>query len=167
MAGVNFVPTPQEQAIVAALFAVGDPQKLGVIQGDSAVQLLSGADLPPAVLGTIWQIADDENNGFLTRKGVAKTVRLLGHAQKGESPTQELLNKRTSHAGLLLHFSLLNSQLAPSLSFEASPYLHPPFHPVHLQGLHLLEAQHFLRSHRRTVLNLPECSSDLDLHKDS
>jgi len=79
------------------MLAIGDTKKLGVIQGDSAVQLLSGADLPPAVLGTIWQIADDENNGFLTRKGLGITLRLIGWAQRGENVTVDLLNKRTSH----------------------------------------------------------------------
>lgn len=88
-----FAPTPPEQQLVTALFNIGDPQKLGIINGDSAVKLLSGAKVSPDVLGEIWAIADSDNNGFLTKKGAAVLVRLLGWAQKGEAVSEDLLNK--------------------------------------------------------------------------
>ncbi|KAG9050477.1 hypothetical protein FS837_005282 [Tulasnella sp. UAMH 9824] len=88
-----FAPTPPEQQLVTALFNIGDPQKLGIINGDSAVKLLSGAKVPPLVLGEIWAIADSDNNGFLTKKGAAVLIRLLGWAQKGEAVSEDLLNK--------------------------------------------------------------------------
>ncbi|KAG8920578.1 hypothetical protein FRC01_000688 [Tulasnella sp. 417] len=88
-----FAPTPPEQQLVTALFTVGDPQKLGIINGESAVKLLSGAKVPPEVLGEIWAIADSDNNGFLTKKGAAVLIRLLGWAQKGEPVSEDLLNK--------------------------------------------------------------------------
>ncbi|KAG8901828.1 hypothetical protein FRC00_004226 [Tulasnella sp. 408] len=88
-----FAPTPPEQQLVTALFNIGDPQKLGIINGDSAVKLLSGAKVPPQVLGEIWAIADSDNNGFLTKKGAAVLIRLLGWAQKGETVSEDLLNK--------------------------------------------------------------------------
>lgn len=91
-----FAPTPPEQQLVTALFNIGDPQKFGIINGDSAVKLLSGAKVPPEVLGEIWAIADSDNNGFLTKKGAAVLIRLLGWAQKGEAVSPDLLNKGSS-----------------------------------------------------------------------
>ena len=41
------------------------------------------SNLPPSVLGEIWTFADADNNGWLTKKGVAVAVRLIGWAQKG------------------------------------------------------------------------------------
>ncbi|KAG8901328.1 hypothetical protein FRB99_005389 [Tulasnella sp. 403] len=90
---MSFVPTEAEQQLVNALFSAGDPQKLGIISGDNAVKILAGAKLPANVLGEVWAIADSENNGFLTRKGAATLVRLIGWAQKGESVNEDLLNR--------------------------------------------------------------------------
>ncbi|CDO69006.1 hypothetical protein BN946_scf184834.g13 [Trametes cinnabarina] len=89
----RFTPTPQELALVNQIFAQADTQKLGVITGDAAVKVFSGSKLPPAVLAEVWNIADEDNNGVLTRKGVAVAVRLLGHAQRGEPVTEALVNK--------------------------------------------------------------------------
>ncbi|KAI0075486.1 hypothetical protein K474DRAFT_1709004 [Panus rudis PR-1116 ss-1] len=89
----KFTPTPQEEAIVRQIFAQADPQKLGVITGDAAVRILNGSKLPPSVLGEIWSIADEDNNGVLTRKGVGIAVRLIGHAQRGERVSEALVTK--------------------------------------------------------------------------
>ncbi|KAI9067074.1 hypothetical protein FKP32DRAFT_1564454 [Trametes sanguinea] len=89
----KFTPTPQEIALVNQIFAQADTQKLGVITGDAAVKVFSGSKLPPSVLAEVWNIADEDNNGVLTRKGVAVAVRLLGHAQRGERVSEALVNK--------------------------------------------------------------------------
>lgn len=89
----HFTPTPAELALVNQIFTQADPQKIGILTGDVAVRLFSGAKLAPTVLGEIWSIADEDNNGFLTRKGVAVAVRLMSWAQKGEKISQALLNK--------------------------------------------------------------------------
>ncbi|KAG9016212.1 hypothetical protein FRB93_011686 [Tulasnella sp. JGI-2019a] len=90
---MTFAPTVPEQNVVTAIFNKGDPDKLGIINGENAVKILTGAKLPPTLLGEIWAIADSDNNGFLTRKGVAVAVRLIGWAQKGESVSEDLLDK--------------------------------------------------------------------------
>jgi epidermal growth factor receptor substrate 15 len=46
--------------------------------------------LNPQVLGEIWQIADTENRGLLTRPGFCIVLRLIGHYQAGREPTTEL-----------------------------------------------------------------------------
>ncbi|KAJ7632264.1 hypothetical protein FB45DRAFT_989825 [Roridomyces roridus] len=89
----SFSATPQELALTTQIFATADPQKLGALTGDVAVRVFAGANLPPTTLGEIWQIADESNNGWLSQKGVAMAVRLMGHAQKGEKVTAALLAK--------------------------------------------------------------------------
>lgn len=42
----------------------------------------------------IWQIADRENRGFLTPAGFGIVLRLIGHAQSGREPTEELALQR-------------------------------------------------------------------------
>lgn len=46
--------------------------------------------LDSQVLGEIWQIADTENRGLLTRPGFCIVLRLIGHYQAGREPTTEL-----------------------------------------------------------------------------
>ncbi|KAF7295138.1 hypothetical protein MIND_01052300 [Mycena indigotica] len=89
----NFTPSPSEMALVSQIFATADPNKLGALTGEVAVQVFGGAHLSPLVLGEIWQIADETNNGWLSTKGVAMAVRLMGHAQQGTKVSAALLNK--------------------------------------------------------------------------
>ncbi|KAH9048516.1 hypothetical protein EDB84DRAFT_1456393 [Lactarius hengduanensis] len=88
-----FSPTQGEAALVNQIFSKHDPQKFGVITGDVAVKVFGGANLNATTLGQIWGIADAENQGFLTRKGVSIAVRLLGWAQKGDALSADLVNK--------------------------------------------------------------------------
>lgn len=90
----TFSPSQAEIGIVNQIFSAADPQKLGIITGEAAVKIFTGAKLPPTTLGEIWAIADKENNGFLTRKGVSIALRLIGHAQQGESVKEALVDKR-------------------------------------------------------------------------
>lgn len=89
-----FTPSQTETTLVSQIFAKADPQQLGIIVGDVAVKVFSGSKLPATTLGEIWALSDKENNGFLTRKGVAIALRLIGHAQRGESVTEALIDKR-------------------------------------------------------------------------
>jgi epidermal growth factor receptor substrate 15 len=89
-----FSPTHGEVALVNQIFAKHDPQKFGIITGEVAVKIFGGANLSATALSQIWGIADADNQGFLTRKGVSVAVRLLGWAQKGEAISAELVNKR-------------------------------------------------------------------------
>ncbi|KAF8636468.1 hypothetical protein AX17_003284 [Amanita inopinata Kibby_2008] len=88
-----FFPTPTESALVNQIFTLFDTQKLGVLTGDVAIRAFAGAKLPPTVLGEIWNIADEDNKGWLSRKGVAIALRLMSWAQNGEKVSKDLLNK--------------------------------------------------------------------------
>ena len=90
--------SPAELALVQQVYNQADPSKLGIITGDAALQVFSKTNLPPTVLGEIWAIADKDNNGFLTKKDTAVALRLIGHAQKGEPVTEDLVNKRTFYS---------------------------------------------------------------------
>ncbi|KAL4749049.1 hypothetical protein BDW72DRAFT_205084 [Aspergillus terricola var. indicus] len=72
------------------LFQVADTTNLGVITGEIAVPFFEKTKLPPETLGLIWQIADRENRGLLTPSGFGIVMRLIGHAQAGRAPTDEL-----------------------------------------------------------------------------
>lgn len=89
----SFTPTPAETTLVHQVFQHADPQKLGVVTGEAAVKVFDGSKLSPAILAEIWGLADDENNGWLSKKGVAKAVRLIGWAQQGRKLTVELLER--------------------------------------------------------------------------
>jgi epidermal growth factor receptor substrate 15 len=90
----SFTPSSAELALVTQILVKADPQKLGLLTGDAALKVFEGAKLPPTVLREIWSIADEGNNGWLAHKGVAIAVRLMGRAQKGETVTKALVNKR-------------------------------------------------------------------------
>ncbi|KAI6110079.1 hypothetical protein F5141DRAFT_1215529 [Pisolithus sp. B1] len=80
MATTNFSPTTAELALVNQIFAQADKQKIGILTGDVAVKKYGC-------------LADEENNGYLTKKGVAIALRLMGHAQKGDKVDKSLLSK--------------------------------------------------------------------------
>lgn len=50
----------------------------------------------PNPLWQIWQIADHENRGLLTKPGFSVALRLIGHYQAGREPTAELAFRRMS-----------------------------------------------------------------------
>jgi epidermal growth factor receptor substrate 15 len=89
-----FAATPAELGLVNQIFARADQQKLGILNGEVAVQVFGGAKLPGSVLGEIWSIADEEHNGWLSKTGAAKAIRLIAHAQNGEKVSPTLLSKR-------------------------------------------------------------------------
>lgn len=49
-----------------------------------------------AYMEQIWQIADNENRGLLTKPGFCVALRLIAHYQAGRNPSPELAFKRES-----------------------------------------------------------------------
>lgn len=92
----------EETRVSAYLFGIADTEQLGVLTGDKAVAFLSKSRLPIEVLGEVWQVADSENNGFLTPERFGTACRLIAHAQQGESVKPELANKRNFGLSWLL-----------------------------------------------------------------
>ncbi|PLB45213.1 UBA/TS-N domain protein [Aspergillus steynii IBT 23096] len=86
----NLNLTPEEKRVFYQLFQAADTTNLGVITGEVAVPFFEKTQLAPETLGLIWQIADRENRGLLTPSGFGVVLRLIGHAQAGRAPTDEL-----------------------------------------------------------------------------
>ncbi|RAL12086.1 EF hand domain protein [Aspergillus homomorphus CBS 101889] len=86
----NLNLTPEEKRVFYQLFQAADTTNLGVITGEVAVPFFEKTQLAPETLGLIWQIADRENRGLLTPSGFGVVLRLIGHAQAGRAPTEEL-----------------------------------------------------------------------------
>src|SRR6267154_6316180 len=89
-----FSPTHEEVALVNQIYEKYDLHEFDVITGGVAAAIFSGANLSPCTSSQIWGIADADNQGFLTRKGVSVAMRLIGCARQGEVISAELVNKR-------------------------------------------------------------------------
>ncbi|KAI7169789.1 hypothetical protein KC352_g25157, partial [Hortaea werneckii] len=74
--------TPEEKRAFSYLFAQADTDNLGVLTGERAVSFFERTHIPPQTLGEIWQIADTENRGLLTKAGFCMVLRLIGHVQQ-------------------------------------------------------------------------------------
>lgn len=90
----NLNLTPEEKRVYYQLFQTADKTNLGVVTGEVAVSFFERTGLPPDVLGQIWQIADTENRGLLTPSGFGIVLRLIGHAQGGRAPSEDLALQR-------------------------------------------------------------------------
>ncbi|KAL2002196.1 hypothetical protein VTN02DRAFT_459 [Thermoascus thermophilus] len=86
----NLNLTSEEKRLFYQLFQAADTTNLGVVTGEVAVPFFEKTKLPPDTLGLIWQIADTQNRGLLTPSGFSIVLRLIGHAQAGRAPTEEL-----------------------------------------------------------------------------
>ena len=83
--------TPQEKTAYSYLFNLADSDSLGVVTGERAVHFFEKTAVPAPVLGEIWQIADTENRGLLTKPGFSMVLRLIGWYQNGQQqPSTDL-----------------------------------------------------------------------------
>ncbi|PLW09876.1 hypothetical protein PCANC_20010 [Puccinia coronata f. sp. avenae] len=73
----------EERLAYPYLFSKADTDQLGVLVGEKAVAFFAHSSLPPTILGEIWQLADQDNAGFLTRHQFYIALRLIGKAQRG------------------------------------------------------------------------------------
>lgn len=90
----DFVPSTEERALLDRLFASVDPQHSGVIDTTAAGKILVLSGLLPSILADIWDIANVEGLPGLSRESLGVALRLVGHAQKGESVSVSLVSKR-------------------------------------------------------------------------
>ncbi|WEW56342.1 hypothetical protein PRK78_001785 [Emydomyces testavorans] len=89
----NLNLTAEEKRVFYQLFQAADKTNLGVVTGEVAVSFFEKTNLPAETLGLIWQIADKQNRGLLTPSGFGIVLRLIGHAQAGRAPTEELAHQ--------------------------------------------------------------------------
>ncbi|KAG5420562.1 hypothetical protein I9W82_002443 [Candida metapsilosis] len=82
--------TSEEKSLYTQIFKSLDPENTGIITGEKARTTFEKSGLPPAILGEIWQIADQNNLGFLNQFGFCYAMRLIGYTQAGNHPTPGL-----------------------------------------------------------------------------
>ncbi|PGH18830.1 hypothetical protein AJ79_00243 [Helicocarpus griseus UAMH5409] len=117
----NLNLTPEEKRVFFKLFQAADKTNLGVVTGEVAVGFFEKTNLPAETLGLIWQIADTQNRGLLTPSGFGVVMRLIGHAQAGRAPTEEL----ALQPGPLPKFTGLNDDV-PEPAVHAPPVTTSP-----------------------------------------
>ncbi|CDO69009.1 hypothetical protein BN946_scf184834.g16 [Trametes cinnabarina] len=104
--------TADERARYDRLFDELDSQKKGYLLSDVAVPFFARANLPNEVMATIWDLADSEHDGRLTRDDFAVAMHLIRQKLAGrELPT-------TVPASLLASSS--HPEPSPSLSRHES-----------------------------------------------
>ncbi|KAI4719089.1 hypothetical protein E4T48_04607 [Aureobasidium sp. EXF-10727] len=86
----NLNLSADEKRYYGQLFQQADTERLGVVTGEIAVRFFEKTKVAPNVLGEIWQIADHENRGLLTKPGFSVALRLIGHYQAGREPNADL-----------------------------------------------------------------------------
>ncbi|CAO1632987.1 unnamed protein product [Parajaminaea phylloscopi] len=89
----NLQLSPQERLAFAHYFSLADPTNSGLVHGHAAVPFFAKSKLSPPLLGQIWTLADSANNGFLTAPSFSVALRLIGHAQRGETPDERLVQR--------------------------------------------------------------------------
>ena len=104
---ISFIASPSERSLVRQILGKADPERRGIFTREVVLKAFEDVKLPDEVLHEIWNIADDDNNGWLSERGLAIAVRLLGWAQKGEKVTEALIHrgKCRRFLQLFLHFS--------------------------------------------------------------
>lgn len=108
--------TSEEKKLYSQLFKSLDPEGTGIITGEKARSTFEKSGLPPAILGEIWQIADQNNLGFLTQFGFCHAMRLIGYTQSGQHPTSTL----GETPGPLPKFANLNLVQPPPLQPQST-----------------------------------------------
>jgi epidermal growth factor receptor substrate 15 len=78
----DWLISPQEKMSYDNLFTKVDPQNRGFITGEQAVQFFSDSGLPEDVLAGIWDLADINSEGQLTRDEFAVAMYLIRQQRK-------------------------------------------------------------------------------------
>lgn len=84
--GGDWLITPQEKAQFDNIFNTVDTGKTGVITGDQAVAFFSNAQLSDDVLAQIWDLADIDADGQLTRDEFAVAMYLVRQQRARKEP---------------------------------------------------------------------------------
>ncbi|KAI0646796.1 hypothetical protein C8Q79DRAFT_907723 [Trametes meyenii] len=90
----EYIPTSAENSLIDWVISIGDPERTGKINPQTATRIFSASNLSPDALARIWEIASvDSKDGLLDRQGVGVALRLIGHAQQGVLVTEALVKQ--------------------------------------------------------------------------
>ena len=89
--GGDWLITPQEKAHYDNIFSTVDSAKVGMITGDQAVTFFMNAQLPEEVLAQIWDLADIDADGQLSKDEFAVAMYLVRQQRSGKEPLPQAL----------------------------------------------------------------------------
>lgn len=89
--GGDWLISPQEKAHFDSIFETVDTLKVGVITGDQAVAFFMKAQLAEETLAQIWDLADIDADGQLTREEFAVAMYLVRLQRGGKEPLPQVL----------------------------------------------------------------------------
>lgn len=89
--GGDWLVTPQEKTHFDSIFATVDTAKAGMISGDQAVSFFMNAQLPEETLAQIWDLADIDADGQLTKDEFAVAMYLVRQQRGGKEPLPQTL----------------------------------------------------------------------------
>ena len=89
--GGDWLITPQEKKHFDGIFETVDTAKAGKISGDQAVGFFMKAQLPEEVLAQIWDLADIDADGQLTREEFAVAMYLVRIQRNGKDALPQVL----------------------------------------------------------------------------
>lgn len=89
--GGDWLITPQEKAQFDGIFETVDTAKLGLITGDQAVSFFMKAQLPEETLAQIWDLADIDADGQLSREEFAVAMYLVRLQRSGKEPLPQVV----------------------------------------------------------------------------
>ncbi|KAG8834455.1 hypothetical protein FRC17_008677 [Serendipita sp. 399] len=126
----------EEQILVDAIMKEADPDRFGILDGNSARNVMCRSGLPNDILAEIWEIVDEAKRGFLDATDLKRILRLISCAQRGER-----LHARQYENRAYIFFNALNSDITGSVACPL-PELDDSF--VHLTPVAAVPPQNVL-----------------------
>lgn len=134
---VEWIPQPEEKAVIDTWFASLDSTAGGVIGGAAAAGFLKGTGLDREVLRSIWSLVDTANKGSIDRKQFYKIIRLVSiscHPSYTSGPPSLDIYKSTLALTLPLPQLSVSTVTTPTVPQhqhqpQTQPYPVAPFTP--------------------------------------
>lgn len=89
----TFAASDEEADLAAQLLKIAKCEQAGALQANVAVDIFRRSGLTVEQLRDIWNLADQNGSGDLSRDELAMAIRLMGWAQAGEPLEGGLLLK--------------------------------------------------------------------------
>lgn len=124
--GGDWLITPQEKVHFDGVFATIDTAKIGMISGDQAVGFFIKAQLPEETLAQIWDLADIDADGQLTKDEFAVAMYLVRQQRSGKEPLPQTLPPALIPPSMRRPSSGYVAPAAPAPAPTQSPAPAPP-----------------------------------------
>lgn len=89
--GTDWLISPQEKAHFDTIFATVDKRRVGYLTGDDAVGFFANSQLPEDTLAQIWDLADIDSDGQLSKEEFAVAMYLVRQQRSTREPLPQVL----------------------------------------------------------------------------